>query len=50
MFVIGMKDQSAQKKLLSENDLTIEKAFEVASSFELTTQQVEQMNSHSMIK
>lgn len=43
MFVIGLKDKSAQKKLLSERDLTIKTAVDKARSHEMASQQVQEM-------
>ena len=40
MFVIGLNNKSAQKKMLTEADLTIQKAYEMALSHETANRQV----------
>ena len=47
MFVIGLSDKSAQKKMLSEADLTIQKAYEMALGHETANRQVEEIHGHS---
>ena len=43
MFVIGLKDTSVQKKLLSERSLDLKTAYEKALSHEMAEQKVEEM-------
>lgn len=47
MFVIGLLDTAVQKKLLSETQLTLNKAYQVAMSHESAVQQVEEIQSAS---
>jgi len=46
MFVIGLTDRTAQKKLLGESDLSIKSAYEIALSFELASQHLDTMHGH----
>lgn len=50
IFVIGLQDKAAQKKLLSESDLTVSKAFNIALSHESASQQVEEIHGKSVNK
>ena len=43
IFGIGLFDQMAQKKLLSEKDLKMKKAFDIALSHEMGAQRVKEM-------
>jgi len=43
IFVIGLKDKNAQKKLLSEKDLTMQKAYDIAVSHEMAAERVDEM-------
>jgi hypothetical protein len=47
MFVLGLTDRSAQKKLLSEKNLTLTKAFEIASSHEMASKEIDDMKGQS---
>lgn len=44
MFVIGLSDKAAQKKMLTETDLTIQKAYEMALSQETANREVEEIH------
>ena len=44
MFVIGLNDRTAQKKLLGESNLSIKSAYEIALSFELANQHMNTMH------
>lgn len=46
MFVIGLQEKSALKKLLSESDLTLKKAFEIALSHEIANKNVDAIHGH----
>lgn len=46
-FVCGLKSEAAQKKLLSEPDLTFQRAVEIAQNMELATAKAKQLQSHS---
>ena len=43
IFVIGLCDQMAQKKLFSEKELTMKKAFDIALSHLMAAERVNQM-------
>ncbi|XP_068227904.1 uncharacterized protein [Palaemon carinicauda] len=45
MFVIGLSNRVAQRKLLSETDLTLKKAFKIAMSCEMAEEQVQNIHS-----
>lgn len=44
VFVIGLEDKAAQCELLSEAELTIEKAFQIAHSREMAAKRVDEMH------
>ena len=46
MFVIGLNDKSAQRKLLSQADLTLKKAFDTALGQEMANLRVEEIHGH----
>lgn len=48
IFVIGLQDAAAQKKLLSESELTLNKAYNVALSHESASKQVEEIQGKSV--
>lgn len=47
MFVIGLTDHSAQKKMISDSNLTTKSAFETALSYELANQHIDTMHNKS---
>ena len=49
VFVIGLQDASAQKKLLGEKELDLAKAFDTAQSHEMTSKQVEDMHGSASV-
>ena len=44
IFVIGLQERSAQKKLLSETELTLNRAVEIATGQEMANKRVDEMH------
>ena len=47
MLVIGLKDRNAQKKLLSEKELDVKKAFEISLSYEMASKHIDAFHQDS---